>query len=355
MKVGILGLPGSGKSTLFQLLSESFEEPDYSMPREPRLKRVFVRDARLERLRDDFQPKKFTPAAIDVLDFPAVAKAGEDRAGLADLLAPAREVQALIIVLRAFCSAAVAGGDTVDPISELGEVRGELVLSDLEVVERRLEKLDAKSKKPTFDDDDQVEQDLLGRIKLHLEGENELTTFELSADERKRLAGFGFLSAKPFVTVVNRDENAVSGETLQGLSAAGADELMVIPVGSEAEILQLPEEERDEFLTEYGVEKFHRDDVIAAAYRAAGEISFFTAGEKEVRAWTIRAGQTAPEAAGAIHSDFERGFIRAEVVSFEDYCVHGSLKKAKEAGVYRLEGKTYIVNDGDVVEFRFSV
>ncbi|MEM7230624.1 MAG: GTPase, partial [Planctomycetota bacterium] len=149
MKVGIIGLPGSGKTTLFQLLTESFEPPDYSKGNKPTLKRVNVSDARLERLRDDYSPKKYTPAQLDILDFPAVAKDGQDRSGVADLLAPAREADALIVTLRAFKSASVAGGDSIDPAGELAEVRGELILSDLVSVERRIEKLEAKKKKPT--------------------------------------------------------------------------------------------------------------------------------------------------------------------------------------------------------------
>lgn len=360
MKVGIIGLPGSGKSTLFQLISESFEEPDHrTAPNKPRLKHVLVRDRRLERLRDDFQPKKFTPAAVDILDFPGVRKEGQDRSGLADLLAPAREVDALLVVLRAFRNPAVVGGDAVDPLSELDEVQGELLLTDLVTVERRQEKLEAKRRKPAFTEHDEKELELLGRIHSHLESagesDQELSGLELTAEEKKLVSGFGFLSMKPFVVVINAEDAALDPALVGHVAAKTGVEVLAIPLRSEVDILELAEDERGAFLEEYGIERLHRDDVIAASYAAAGAISFFTAGEKEVRAWTIREGDTAYAAAGAIHTDFQRGFIRAEVVSFDDYVAHGGIKGAKEAGVYRLEGKQHAVKDGDIIEFRFSV
>ena len=360
MKVGIIGLPGSGKSTLFQLISETFEEPDYSLaPNKPRLKRVVVRDAGLERLRADFEPKKYTPAAVNILDFPGVSKDGQDRSGLADLLAPAREVDALLVVLRAFRNPALPGGEAFDPVLELDEVRGELVLSDLVTVERRQEKLQAKRRKPSFTDQDKKELELLERIYSHLEAATEsgegLAALELNADDKKVVSGFGFLSTKPFVPVINSEDATIADSVIDRVVSSAGVEVLTIPLRSEVDILELPEDERGAFLEEYGIEELHRDEIIAAAYRAAGAISFFTAGEKEVRAWTIRQGDTAYDAAGAIHTDFQRGFIRAEVVSFSDYSEHGGIKRSKEAGVYRLEGKDYLVQDSDILEFRFSV
>ncbi len=353
MKVGIIGLPGSGKTTLFQLLTGESETPGYTgAANKPQLKRVLVHDQRLERLRDDFQPKKFTPAAVDLLDFPPVKREGQDRAGLADLLAPAREAHALLIVVRAFSS---PGLPSARPAEDLDEVEGELILSDLELVERRLEKLEAKRRKPAFQEEEAKEIQILTRLKEHLESDKALASCELSQEEEKKLGGFGFLSAKPAVVVVSCDESGVVPEVVEDLRTRATHGMIVVPARNELEILQLPVEERDVFLAEYGVEEFHQQAIIEASYRAAGAISFFTAGEKEVRAWTIRQGDTAPQAAGAIHSDFERGFIRAEVVSYADYEKAGSVKAAKEKGTYRVEGKDYVVADGDVVEFRFSV
>ena len=220
----------------------------------PQLKRVTVRDPRLERLRDDFEPKKYTPAAVDILDFPAVQNAGEDRAGLADLLAPAREAQALLIVLRAFKNPAVPGGDAIDPVSQLADVQSELILSDLEIVERRLEKLEAKSRKPMFSEEEEWEQQILTRIRERLEEEQGVLTLDLSAEDRKRLGGFGFLSGKPFVSVLSFDDEQPADDVIAAVSEKSKQNVVVLPTRNELDILELPEEERGDFLAEYGVE-----------------------------------------------------------------------------------------------------
>jgi GTP-binding protein YchF len=357
MKVGILGLPGSGKTTVFDLITESSTGADPSFPpNKPRIRAVKVWDPRLERLRDDYQPKKYTPATLEVLDFPAVAREGHDRAGVADLLAPAREVAALLIVLRDFINPMLADGETSQPLADFREVVAELVLSDLVIVERRLEKLAEKSRKPAFTDDDRRERELLGVLKERLEKEVSGLPEEWGPEDRRRLGGFGFLSAKPYVVVVNAETGRVDESRLGELrDSVGAAPLLVVAARSEIEILELPEEDRLAFLQEYQIEKSMRLPLIRATYQTADRISFFTAGDKEVRAWTIREGDTAPQAAGAVHTDFERGFIRAEVVSFDDYVQYGGVKGAREKGRYRLEGREYRVADGDVIEFRFSV
>jgi GTP-binding protein YchF len=356
MKLGIIGLPGSGKSTLFNLLAGTFEGPDLAQgPRKPRVRTVKVRDQRLERLRDDWKPKKYTPASFELHDFPAVEGGEEDRAGLADLLAPAREMDALILVVRGFRNTAIAGGESVDPLRDLEDVRGELILTDLSIAERRLEKLEEKSRKPSYTDDDRKERALLDRVKARLEAEESASREALSPDEQRRLGGFGFLSAKPFIVVLSTDLGSVPGDVVASLRERAGAAVIAVPARNELEILELPETERGPFLAEYGIEEFQAEQVISLAYAAAGRISFFTAGEKEVRAWTIRAGSTAPQAAGAIHTDFERGFIRAEVVSYEDYVRYGGVKGAKEKGHYRLEGREYVVQEADIIEFRFAV
>lgn len=356
MKIGIIGLPGSGKSTLFDLLTGSFGGPDYRQaPNKPRVKTVRVEDSRLTRLREDYQPKKFTPASVEILDFPAVSGGKEDRTGLADLLQPAREMDALLFVLRDFPNPALPGGEGVDPVRDLNEVRGELILSDLVIAERRLEKLAEKSRKPTYTDEDRKERELLVSVKEHLESEKSVVELGLSAEEQKRLSGFAFLSGKPCVPVLSGERGVVPQSDLDPVLALSGGDVVAIPARNELEILQLPEADREAFLAEYGIKEFRGDSVIGAAYRAAGLISFFTAGDKDVRAWTIPVGTAAPQAAGAIHTDFERGFIRAEVVSYEDYIELGGIKGAKEKGHYRLEGRGYEVRDADIVEFRFSV
>ena len=351
MKIGILGLPGCGKSTLFDLLTECFDGPDFSASQnKPRIRTVKVTDPRLERLRDDYAPKKYTPASLEVLDFPAMRGEG-DRAGLADLLAPARELEALLIVCRDF---ATPGLPDPDPAADLAEIRGEFILADLVIVENRLERLEARSKKPNFTDDDRREVELLGKIRVQLEAEKPVAHDELSADEVKRLSGFGLLSSKRFLVAVNRGDGG-TGLALDALRSTVDVEVLEVSARNELEILQLDSEEQVVFLEEYGIESLSREPLIAAAYRTAGRISFFTAGDKEVRAWTIRDGEPAVEAAEEIHSDIARGFIRAEIVSYDDYVACGNIKAAKEKGLLRLEGKEYTMADGDIVEFRFSV
>jgi ribosome-binding ATPase len=356
MKIGIIGLPGSGKTTLFRLLTESFEGEPAHVGQKPRMKTVKVVDPRLVRLRDDYQPKKFTPASIEVHDFPAVRVEGQDRSGIADLLAPAREMEALLVVVRSF---EAVGMPPPGPPADLNEILGELILSDLVIVERRLERLEAQLKKhiQKTHEDDRREKELLLRVKTHLEAENDLTGFAFTAEERKRVGSYQFLSAKPRVLVLNRGETPPGAAALASLAAAAAAgaEPIVLAAQSELEVLQLPPEERGPFLEEFGIGEPSRERVIAASYRAAGRIAFFTAGDKEVRAWTIREGETAVEAAGEIHSDIQRGFIRAELVAYEDYRRDGGIKGAKEKGHFRLEGKEYVVADGDIIEFRFSV
>lgn len=355
MRTGIIGLPGSGKSTLFDLLTEGAARQDPSHTgNKPRVRSVRVHDARLDRLRDDFRPKKYTPAALEVLDFPAVRDA-TDRAGVADILAPAREADALLIVLRDFSNPSVPGGDRVDPLAEFDGVRAELILSDLVIVEKRLDKLAEKSRKPAFGDEEKRELSLLTQLKERLEKEETGLPAEWSDEDRKRLCGFAFLSTKPRVVVVNAEVGTIPEETVRRLCEATGSEVLVVAAQSEREILELPEAEREPFLREYGIREFMRDHLVRALYRAAARVSFFTVGEKEVRAWTIRDGETAVQAAGAIHSDIERGFIRAEVVSYADYDRYGGMKGAKEAGHYRLEGRDYLVREADIILFRFSV
>jgi ribosome-binding ATPase YchF (GTP1/OBG family) len=264
-------------------------------------------------------------------------------------------VDALVLVVRDFKNPAIPGGDKVDPAGDLRDVRSELILADLASVERRLEKLVEKSRKPAYTDDDERERGLLARIRGTLEADQGVGALGLSPEDQKRMSSFGFLSGKPFVTVLNSETGTHPPEEMEALRAIAGGEALAVAARSEREILELPEADRSVFLEEYGIQRFMRDPLIQAIYRVAGRIGYFTAGDKEVRAWTILLGDTAPRAAGAIHTDFERGFIRAEVVSYEDYIRFGGIKGAKEKGHYRLEGREYVVKEADIVEFRFSV
>jgi GTP-binding protein YchF len=357
MKVGIFGLPGSGKTSLWCLLADAVEGPDPAMIGKLQLRTVKVSDPRLERLRDDYQPKKYTPATVEIGDFPGVAVDDYDRAGLAQLLAPARNMDALLIVIRDFDSALRPPHlGSVDPVKEWDEIQTEFLLSDLAIVEKRVDKLVVQVKKPTpTQQQDRQELELLTRVRTHLEEEKPLLDFKFNADELKRVTGFQFLSLKPMVPVMNRGDSPPSDERLQEVEERIQRPVFTLNAANEFEILQLSPEDQDVFREELGVEPGSRERIIAACYRAAGLISFFTCGDKEVRAWTIRDADPAVVAAEQIHSDIARGFIRAETVSYDDYLEHGGLKGAKEKGVLRLEGKEYVMQDGDIVEFRFNV
>ncbi len=353
MKVGILGLPLAGKSTLWCLLTETLEGPDPSQSGKVQLKTVKIRDERLERLREDYGPRKCTPASIELADFPAVSRDGQDRAGVAQLLAPARNMEVLIVVIRAFES---GGPEPVDARRDWDEIRSELLLGDLVIVEKRVEKLETQVKKPTpTQADDRRELELLQRVRAHLEAEKDLVEFPFTGVERRIVQGYQFLSSKPRIIVLNRGEQPLDEAIVRQLEEAAGTRVFDVPGLNELEIEQLPDDDRAEFREAMGVEPGTRERIIAECYRAAGVIGFFTVGEKEVRAWTIRRGEPAVEAAGEIHSDMARGFIRAETVSYDDYVRFNGVKGAREAGHLRLEGKDYTVQDGDIIEFRFSV
>ncbi len=363
MKVGIFGLPGSGKTTLWCFLTETLEGPDPALAGKVQLRTVKVRDPRLEKLRDDYEPKKFTPATLAIGDFPALPStsgdktSADDRASLAKMLAPARIMDVILVVLRSFQSnLSPPPGGVVDPFRDWTEIQSEFLLSDLAIIEKRVEKLRVQAKKPTpTQDRDRKELALLERLLPHLEAERALRDFDLHSDEQKMLTGYQFLSAKPMVAVLNRGDAAPDPEQLSTLEARIETAVFPLAAGNELEILQLAEEDQATFREEFGLKAGARDAVISACYEAAGLTSFFTVGDKEVRAWTIRKGEAAVEAAEEIHSDIARGFIRAETVSFDDYVSCGGIKGAREKGQFRLEGKDYVVQDGDIIEFRFSV
>jgi hypothetical protein len=358
VKVGIIGLPSSGKSTLFQLLTGAAAPPPGSRA-EARLGIARVPDARVDALAEMYRPRKKTPATVEYVDVPGVAK-GEG-AALVDLPA-LRGVDALLHVVRAFASDTVAHPDgSVDALRDAKMLELELILADLGAVERRLERLDANIKKANRADD-VAEREVFLKLKAALEAEQPLRQVTLADDERKRLRSYSFLSEKPLVLVVNMGEDdvrdAAGALARSGLAAfASAPGVAVCPVAApiEAEMAQLSAEDARAFREDLHLEEPGLDRVIRTSYALLGLISFLTAGEDECRAWTIRKGTRAQQAAGAIHSDIERGFIRAEVVAFADLMAAGSLAACRERATLRLEGKEYVVQDGDVINFRFNV
>ncbi len=359
MKAGIIGLASVGKSTLFQLLTGAPPLPPGGRP-EPRLGVARVPDPRVEALARIYDPKKKTLASIEYVDVPGVAK-GEG-AALVDLPA-LRGVDVLVHVVRAFARDLVPHPEgSVDALRDAKMLDLELILADLGAVEKRLEKIEANIKKANRPED-VAERALFLKLQQALEAEQPLRDLAVSDDERKRLRNYSFLSEKPVVLVANLGEADIKAAAA-ALERAGLPAFVrsrpgmgLCPVAApiEAEIAQLPPEDARAFLEDLGLEEPGLDRVIRTTYALLGLISFLTAGEDECRAWTIRRGTRAQQAAGEIHSDIERGFIRAEVVAYEALIAAGSLAACREQATLRLEGKEYLVQDGDVINFRFAV
>ena len=358
MKTAIIGLSSVGKSTLFGLLTGAAAPVSTGRP-EARLGIARVPDPRVEALAAIYNPKKKTFATVEYVDVPGVQK-GEG-AALVDLPA-LRGVDALLHVVRAFESDTVPHPDgSVDPLRDAKMLELELILADLQAVEKRLERLEANLKKGNKAED-VADKQLFLRMKEFLEGERPLRELEASEDEKRRLRNYAFLTEKPVLLVLNLGEEQVK-DALKALDGSGLRELAarpgfaLCPVSApiEAEMAQLPPDDAKAFREDYGLKEPGLDRVIRTSYALLGLVSFLTAGEDECRAWTIRRGTKAQLAAGTIHSDIERGFIRAEVVAYDDLIAAGSLAACRDKGTLRLEGKEYEVKDGDVINFRFNV
>jgi hypothetical protein len=350
MKVGIAGFPRGGKTTIFNALTgQHADVGGFSEPGKVHLGTIKVPDARIDRLAEIFKPRKTTYAEMIFVDFPAASAAAGGTALDTATLTQMRETDALVQVVRGFDDP--IEGSAPDPLLDLANFKSELILSDLVLIERRLERL----KREKGNDHEKA---LLERCKTALDAEQPLRQLEIVGEEATLIAGFGFLSRRPLMVVLNVAESDVRGAMPPRVAEWLATELMdglLLSGKIEMEIAALPPEDRQAFLEDLGLTATARDRFIRAAYQLLDQISFLTSGEDEVRAWTIRRGTSAVRAAGKIHSDIERGFIRGEVVHYEDFVKHGSDAKCREAGKLRLEGKEYVVLDGDIIHFRFNV
>ena len=366
MKLGIVGLPNVGKSTLFNSLTKAgAESANYPFCTiDPNVGVVTVPDERLNVLGEMYHTKKIIPAAIEFVDIAGLVKGASKGEGLGNqFLANIREVDAIVHVVRCFENSNIVHVDgSINPLRDIETINLELIFSDPEILERRISKV---SKVARNDKSAAKELTLLNKIKAHLEDGKLAKTFEEADDEEEQawLESYNLLTYKPVIYAANVSEDdladdAANNEGVQAVreyAKGEQSEVFVVCAEIEAEISELDDDEKKMFLEDLGLEESGLEKLIKASYKLLGLISYLTAGEPEVRAWTITEGTKAPQAAGKIHSDFERGFIRAEVVSYDDLIACGSHTAAKEKGLIRLEGKDYVVKDGDIMLFRFNV
>ncbi len=360
MKTGIIGLPQVGKTSLFRILTKAkLEERGFSNPREAHIGVARVPDERLEKLSALYSPKKTTFATVDYVD---VAAIGQEALKESAFLGNLRNVDALIHVLRAFEDDAIPHVGPIDPLRDIKNVEVDLMLSDLGQVEKRLERVEKDIRKMRSSELEH-EQALLLRSKESLEKEQPLRELEMTPEEKKLIKGFMFLSQKPMLYVLNVGESGELGKDLESaVSRFKLDEVAHRPNAGataicgkvEAELAEMDDEEAADFLSSYGLQESGLVRLIRKSYELLGLISFFTAGEDECRAWTVPAGAKAPQAAGAIHTDLEHHFIRAETIRWDALLDAGSEAAARAKGTLRLEGKDYVVQDGDVVHIRHS-
>jgi len=354
MQLGIIGLPLVGKTTVFELLTESPNRNNNTA--RANLGMAKIPDSRIDYLSGLYKPKKTTYAQLEVVDIPGLAPGAEKTAGV--FLDTVRRADALLHVVRVFTDETVSDFDNdIDPVKDIETINYELLLADLDLIEKRIERISSNKKKNNFLD----ELALLDRLKEALENEIPLSAVELNAAEEEILNTYQFLTTKPVLVCLNISEDDLikkeyrQREAVMQFAAQHNLPVVEISAGIERDLAELDGEEKEAFMQELGIEESGIVKISQSMYHRLGLISFFTVGEDEVKAWTVEEGTAARKAAGKIHSDIERGFIRAEVVEYEDLKNLGSMNAVKEKGLFRLEGKEYVVKDGNIVHFRFNI
>lgn len=364
LTAGIVGLPNVGKSTLFNAITnQKILAENYPFATiEPNVGVVIVPDERMDRLKEMYNPNKFIPTSYEFTDIAGLVKGASQGEGLGNkFLSHIREVDAILEVVRCFDDGKIIHVDgKIDPIRDIETINLELTISDLDIINSRLEKV-AKKAKSTKNKEDVLELTILEKCKKHLESSNPLRTLELSDEEKKLIKSYSFLTIKPIIYLANIKESEISNPDneyvikVKEYAKKENAEVVSLCAKTEEDLSSLTKEEKQEMLECLGIEESGLNKLIKKTYNILGLATYFTVGKDEVRAWTFKKGMTAKQCAGIIHTDFERGFIRAEVISYNDLVEYGSELKVKEAGKARLEGKEYIMQDGDICHFRFNV